>query len=96
MTGYSPSVGEVSPSESKGGDRLFSGVAIGESMMRRSGFQVRGFAVGLCLLVAFFASCESRDKYVGVYQVEAKGVAKPRRGYPRAESKRRWSVASEF
>jgi len=45
-------------------------------MMRRSGFQVRGWVVGLCMLVTFLASCESRDKYVGAYQAEAKGPAK--------------------
>lgn len=45
-------------------------------MMRRSGFQVCAWVVGLCMLMTFLASCESRDKYVGVYQAEAKGLAK--------------------
>ena len=45
--------------------------------MRRPRFQSFGCAVGLCLLVMFLAACESRDKYVGVYQAEAKGSAMP-------------------
>jgi hypothetical protein len=45
-------------------------------MMRESRFQVCGWVVGLCALVVFLASCVSRDKYVGVYQAEAKGIAK--------------------
>jgi hypothetical protein len=44
-------------------------------MMRRSRFQAYGWIVGLCMLVAFLVSCESRDKYVGVYHAEAKGSA---------------------
>jgi hypothetical protein len=45
-------------------------------MMRRSRFQVCGWVVGLCALLTFLASCESRDKYVGAYQAEAKGSIK--------------------
>jgi hypothetical protein len=45
-------------------------------MTRRSKFQVCGWVVGLCLLVTFLASCESRDKYVGVYRAEGMGSAK--------------------
>jgi hypothetical protein len=44
-------------------------------MMKRSRFQVCGWVVGLCVLAAFLASCESGDKYAGVYQAEAKGIA---------------------
>ena len=56
--------------------RLFGGVAIGKSMMRRSGFQVYGWIVGLCACVILFVSCESRDRYVGVYRAEGQGAAK--------------------
>ena len=45
-------------------------------MTRRSGFQACGWIIGLCILVTFLASCESRDKYAGVYQAEAKGYAR--------------------
>jgi hypothetical protein len=44
-------------------------------MTRRSRFQVCGWIVGVCVAVAFLVSCESRDKYVGIYQAEAKGSA---------------------
>ncbi len=42
-------------------------------MMRISRRQVFGCIVGFCLSVMFLASCESRDKYVGVYKAEARG-----------------------
>ncbi len=45
-------------------------------MMRRSGFQVCGWVVGLCACVILFVSCESRDRYVGVYRAEGAGAAK--------------------
>jgi hypothetical protein len=45
-------------------------------MVRRSGFQVCGWIVGLCLLATFLVACESRDKYVGTYRTEATGPAK--------------------
>ena len=44
--------------------------------MRRSKFQACGWIVGLCLFVTFLVSCESRDRYVGVYHADAKGSAK--------------------
>ncbi len=56
--------------------RLSRGVEIGKSMMRRSRFQAYGWIVGLCIFVTFLVSCESGDKYMGVYRVEAKGAAK--------------------
>jgi hypothetical protein len=45
-------------------------------MMRRSGFQVCGWVVGLCMLAMFLVSCESGDKYMGVYRAESTGTAK--------------------
>jgi hypothetical protein len=45
-------------------------------MMRRSRFQACGWIIGLSIFVTFLVSCESRDKYVGVYHSEAKGSAK--------------------
>ena len=45
-------------------------------MMRRSRFKACGWIIGLSIFVTFLVSCESRDKYVGVYHSEAKGSAK--------------------
>ena len=45
-------------------------------MMRRSGLQVCGWVVGLCMCVMLLVSCESRDRYVGVYRAEGTGAAK--------------------
>jgi len=47
-------------------------------MMRRSGFQICGWVVGLSILLMFLVSCESRDKYVGAYQAEATVSARQR------------------
>ena len=44
--------------------------------MRRSKYQAYGWIVGLCLFVTVLVSCESRDRYVGIYHAEAKGSAK--------------------
>ena len=60
----------------EGGGHCSRGVQIGQSMMKRSKFQAYGWIVGLCMFVTFLVSCESRDKYVGVYHAEAKGSAK--------------------
>jgi hypothetical protein len=35
-----------------------------------------GWVVGLCALVVVLTSCESRDRYVGVYRAEADGTAR--------------------
>ena len=45
-------------------------------MVRRSKFQAYGWTVGLCLFVTFLVSCESRDRYVGLYHAETKGSPK--------------------
>ena len=45
-------------------------------MMRRSRLLACGAVVGFCICAILLVSCESRDKYVGVYQAEAKGPAK--------------------
>ena len=45
-------------------------------MIRRLGFRARCWIFGLCVLALALASCESGDKYVGVYRAEAAGGAK--------------------
>ena len=64
--------------------------------MKKSRYQDYRWMAGLFVLLMFLLSCESKDKYVGVYQAQVTVVSKARRHYPRAEGKRRWSVESEF
>jgi hypothetical protein len=45
-------------------------------MMRISRFLACGWVVGLCMWAMLLVSCESRDRYVGVYQAEETGSAK--------------------
>ena len=44
-------------------------------MMGRSDVRKCGWVVGLCMCVMLLVSCESRDKYVGVYRADATGYA---------------------
>jgi hypothetical protein len=44
--------------------------------MKRPRFEILMCALGLLMLATFLASCESRDKYVGIYEAEAKGTAR--------------------
>lgn len=67
-------------------------------MMGRSRLQVCCWIVGLCLGVALFVvSCESKDKYVGVYRAEAKGFARQEAIILelRANGNGVWKVASD-
>ena len=45
-------------------------------MMRRSGLEVCGWIVGLCMLAILVVSCESGDKYVGIYRAESTGTTR--------------------
>ena len=41
--------------------------------MRISGYRGYGCMVGLCVLLMFLLSCESKDKYAGAYKAEGRG-----------------------
>lgn len=45
-------------------------------MPGRPGFRACGWCLGLCVFLVFLAGCETRDRYVGVYEIEAKGPAR--------------------
>jgi hypothetical protein len=45
-------------------------------MMIKFSFQNRIWLLSLCLLLVLMFSCESKDKYAGVYKAEAKDTSK--------------------
>jgi hypothetical protein len=45
-------------------------------MIKKSKYQDYRWMVSLCVLLMFLVSCESRDKYVGVYQAQVTSTAK--------------------
>lgn len=44
-------------------------------MMKPIRYRGRGWSVGLCLLLMLLLSCESKDRYVGIYKAVGKETA---------------------
>lgn len=45
-------------------------------MTRKSRYQAQGWVLSLCLVVILLFGCESKDKYAGVYKVQAPDSSK--------------------